>query len=137
MPIFERLGYHSLHRRSTAHPGPEVPGAKADSSSGPQADEILVEEERVVRDLSGELTLDMAKVSFLPLVPPCQRWGRLTRQDEQFAIYSTANVALIHLTSRLDEMHRVIISLVGERELEAFDRTQERWTRRELEGTSV
>lgn len=48
-------------------------------------------------------------------------------QDEQFAIYATANVALLHLANALNEMHLTIKELVGEKELEGFQIAQERW----------
>jgi len=48
-------------------------------------------------------------------------------QDEQFALYATANVALVHLTNALNELHLVVRELVGEKELEGFQIAQERW----------
>lgn len=58
------------------------------------------------------------------------------QQDEQFALFAVANVALIHITSCLNEIHQVVRDLVGERELAGFERTQERWARIEL-GTGT
>lgn len=57
-------------------------------------------------------------------------------QDEQFALFAVANVALIHIVSCLNEMHQVVRELVGERELVGFERTQERWARMEI-GTGA
>jgi hypothetical protein len=48
-------------------------------------------------------------------------------QDEQFALYATANVALVHLTNALNELHLIVRDLVGEKELEGFQIAQERW----------
>jgi hypothetical protein len=48
-------------------------------------------------------------------------------QDEQFALYATANVALVHLTNALNELHLIVRELVGEKELEGFQIAQERW----------
>lgn len=48
-------------------------------------------------------------------------------QDEQFAIYATANVALVHLTNALNELQLIVRDLVGEKELEGFQIAQERW----------
>lgn len=52
-------------------------------------------------------------------------------QEEQFAVLATANVALVHVTSGLNALYRVVVALVGERELAGFDRAQERWGRQE------
>ena len=60
------------------------------------------------------------------------RIGELTQQDEQFAYYAVANVALIHITTCLNEIHQVVKQLVGERELVGFEQTQERWARMEM-----
>ncbi|RSH85428.1 hypothetical protein EHS25_004824 [Saitozyma podzolica] len=58
---------------------------------------------------------------------------RETLRDEQFAIYATANASLIHLTVGLNQMYRLIVSLVGEKELGAFDRAQERSGREDVD----
>lgn len=87
MPIFERLGYHSLHqaagsrdgawrhalRSAQSTQGNATPPDKKEGSDDTRAGEteeeaaeksrVDQEEERVVKDLSKEMTLDMAKVS--------------------------------------------------------------------------
>jgi hypothetical protein len=55
----------------------------------------------------------------------CKR--EIDEQDEQFALYATANVALVHLTNALNELHLIVRDLVGEKELEGFQIAQERW----------
>lgn len=52
---------------------------------------------------------------------------RANGKDEQFALYATANVALVHLTNALNELHLIVRDLVGEKELEGFQIAQERW----------
>jgi hypothetical protein len=42
-----------------------------------------------------------------------------------------ANIALIHVTAGLNDLYRVIVALVGENKLEAFDRSQERLGRQD------
>jgi hypothetical protein len=53
-------------------------------------------------------------------------------QDEQFAVFATANVALIHIANGLNEVSRVVVELIGERELEGLDRIQEKYARSDL-----
>lgn len=52
-------------------------------------------------------------------------------QDEQLPIFATAIVALTHVANGLNEMQRIIIELVGVREMGQFERAQERWGRYE------
>jgi hypothetical protein len=56
----------------------------------------------------------------------------LRLQEEQFAVFATANVGLIHVISCLNDLYRVLVALVGEQELEGFDRAQARWARHEV-----
>lgn len=55
----------------------------------------------------------------------------LTLQDEQLAIFATAMVAMTHVVNGLNELQRIIIELVGERDLGQFEQAQERWARYE------
>jgi hypothetical protein len=52
-------------------------------------------------------------------------------QDEQLAIFATAMVAMTHVVNGLNELQRIIIELVGERDLGQFEQAQERWARYE------
>lgn len=47
-------------------------------------------------------------------------------------MFATANVALIHIANGLNEVSRVVVELIGERELEGLDRIQERYARADL-----
>ena len=55
----------------------------------------------------------------------------LMLQDEQLAIFATAMVAMTHVVNGLNELQRIIIELVGERDLGQFEQAQERWARYE------
>jgi hypothetical protein len=52
-------------------------------------------------------------------------------QDEQFPIFATAILALTHIVSGLNQMHRTILDLVGEVELDGFDSAAERWAKQD------
>ena len=98
------------------------------------------QEAQVVKDLGTDFTFDTMKVSsnsdwlhtesYVVRARDCLDVADM--QDEQFAIFAVANVALIHITSCLNEMHLCIKQLVGERELAGFEQTQERWARMEM-----
>ncbi|ADV25553.1 Conserved hypothetical protein [Cryptococcus gattii WM276] len=47
--------------------------------------------------------------------------------DEQFALFATANTALVHIMIGLNEMYLIVRDLVGERDLHGLDRASERW----------
>jgi hypothetical protein len=74
MSIFERLGYHSMHqgssgsrtRASQSRSDAKDEGASSGSGTTLERSRTDVEEERVVKDLSKEMTLEMAKVSSPP-----------------------------------------------------------------------
>ncbi|KAK4688328.1 hypothetical protein P7C73_g1783, partial [Tremellales sp. Uapishka_1] len=102
MMIFERLAYH---RMNTAHHREAHPGV---------GDDARQEEERIeIETLGKELN-----------------WKSC--HNEQLAVYATATVALTHITHGLNELHQLVISLVGEKDLDGFDKAQARWARKEL-----
>ncbi|OXM76143.1 hypothetical protein C364_06247 [Cryptococcus neoformans Bt63] len=47
--------------------------------------------------------------------------------DEQFALFATANTALVHIVIGLNDMYRTVRDLVGEKDLHGLDRASERW----------
>nr|KIR45893.1 hypothetical protein I312_04863 [Cryptococcus bacillisporus CA1280] len=49
--------------------------------------------------------------------------------DEQFALFATANTALVHIMIGLNEMYLIVRDLVGEKDLHGLDRASERWAR--------
>lgn len=51
----------------------------------------------------------------------------LIKKDEQFALFATANTALVHIVIGLNDMYRVVRDLVGEKDLHGLDRASERW----------
>jgi hypothetical protein len=55
-------------------------------------------------------------------------------QNEQFAIFATATVALTHVAAGLNEMQRLVIDLVKEVDFGGgFDRAQERWAQYDVD----
>lgn len=51
-------------------------------------------------------------------------------QDEQLAIYATASIALSHIAFKIDQIHSIVRSLVGEQRFNALeDLSRERATR--------
>lgn len=48
-------------------------------------------------------------------------------KDEQFALFATANTALVHTVIGLNDMYRTVRDLVGEKDLHGLDRASERW----------
>jgi hypothetical protein len=86
-------------------------------------DNLESQEEDMVESLGTSFNFQTLHVSF----PIIGDWAMADRQDEQFALYATANVALVHLTNALNELHLVVRELVGEKELEGFQIAQERW----------
>jgi hypothetical protein len=45
-------------------------------------------------------------------------------QNEQFAILATVNVSLVHVVSGLNEMHRVVTGILGQKERGGLFREQ-------------
>ena len=84
-----------------------------------RADNLESQEEEMVSSLGTSFNFGTLHVG--------RTQGRADGQDEQFALYATANVALVHLTNALNELHLVVRDLVGEKELEGFQIAQERW----------
>jgi hypothetical protein len=87
-------------------------------------DNLESQEEDMVESLGTSFNFGTLHVSF-PVLDGDE--GSADGQDEQFALYATANVALVHLTNALNELHLVVRELVGEKELEGFQIAQERW----------
>lgn len=50
-----------------------------------------------------------------------------TLKDEQFALFATANTALVHIVIGLNDMYKTVRDLVGEKDLHGLDRASERW----------
>jgi len=84
-----------------------------------RADNLESQEEEMVSSLGTSFNFGTLHVG--------RNRNRADGQDEQFALYATANVALVHLTNALNELHLVVRDLVGEKELEGFQIAQERW----------
>jgi len=133
IPIFERLAYHGLRRRvgsgpSTVRGQKEVDDRESDGTG---------EDDGLKREVRGRTQRDADRLSLLENEQALENldspltWDVI--HDEQMASYATANVALVHLAGCLNELQRLVIKLVGERELSGFDRAQERMARTELE----
>jgi hypothetical protein len=85
------------------------------------------QEEEMVSALGTTFNFRTLHVRPLSLYKILEKVRVADEQDEQFALYATANVALVHLTNALNELHLIVRELVGEKELEGFQIAQERW----------
>jgi hypothetical protein len=92
-----------------------------------RADNLESQEEEMVSALGTSFNFRTLHVSFSTIYVLTANGGWADGQDEQFALYATANVALVHLTNALNELHLIVRDLVGEKELEGFQIAQERW----------
>ncbi|EIW70668.1 hypothetical protein TREMEDRAFT_73534 [Tremella mesenterica DSM 1558] len=101
MAIMERLAYHHMHNATL-----RSARVRAIPSTEPGLE--LAAQDSLMVQLRDIFTWDMC-------------------HDEQFGVFATAVVSLLHVTYELDDLYRTVAELVGERELEGFDRAQERW----------
>lgn len=46
---------------------------------------------------------------------------RANFQDEQLAIYATATIALTHIAYKIDQIHSIVRTLVGEQQFDALE----------------
>jgi hypothetical protein len=120
--LFERLFYH----QESKHALRNINGKGGRSLSELEEDRegnLESQEEEMVSALGTSFNFRTLHVRTPYL---CCKRGT-DEQDEQFALYATANVALVHLTNALNELHLIVRDLVGEKELEGFQIAQERW----------
>ena len=54
-------------------------------------------------------------------------------QDEQLAVYATATIALGHIVYKMDQIHAIVRSLVGERRFDALDDLARERAERDIE----
>ncbi|WWC58457.1 uncharacterized protein I303_100999 [Kwoniella dejecticola CBS 10117] len=125
IPIFERLAIHrsallgpsGQKKTILSHTDKQNGDGQSDQDGGDDGGPIDTGMEMATRDaqnvLQGVISWD-------------------TIHDEQIALFATANIALVHIAVGLNEMFRIVRSLVGEKELQGLDRASERWARGEL-----
>ena len=158
MPIFERLAYHRTRRYGARANMQASNGTKHVDGEAEPVEMDLRAEHHALDVLGESLTWDLCRVGLsfnlchLTSVLSTTSWlaafasiyfPRVVRphascltpyQDEQFAIFATAVVALVHVVTGLNELQRAMIVLVGERDLGGgLDRAQERWARSDVE----
>ena len=119
MSIIERLAYHHAHSSALRNQAPP-------SRSATEQNMETRAQESLVSSITDIFTWDQCHVSSALMSPP-DHGNELIDQNEQFAIFGSASVALIHVAYGLDDLYRIIADLVGEREMEGFDRALERW----------
>jgi hypothetical protein len=114
IPIFERLAYHRTYRNALRRAGAANDKTRSvdDDDDGPDTG-LLPTERAALLSLQGDLTWHNA-------------------HKEQFTLYATALIALSHLIGGLNSLHATVLALVGEREIEGFADSQERWARAEM-----
>ncbi|KAL7424784.1 hypothetical protein Q5752_000468 [Cryptotrichosporon argae] len=147
MPLFERLAYH--HQRGRLHAASEAlarlergascetaadspamngePRAGSDKGASGNA-ETQVERAREHADASEAADVGVLvgrEKQVAKVLAGTLTWQNV--QTEQFAIFATAIVALVHVTAELAEMQRIVGALVGSRSIDGYDRMQERW----------
>ncbi|OCF31124.1 hypothetical protein I316_07256 [Kwoniella heveanensis BCC8398] len=153
IPIFERLAFHhSQAQTQTRVAGmlarsqgkQQTPSADAEKAHLPlhQGDGNFVGEDgdaaSVRRNEAGHFHLDgmeMVTRDATAVLEGALNWH--TIHDEQLALFATANIALVHIAVGLNDMFRIVRTLVGEKELSGLDRASERWARRELDERGV
>ncbi|KAJ9117013.1 hypothetical protein QFC22_004671 [Naganishia vaughanmartiniae] len=107
LPLAERLATHSMHKHQH---GLEETFDAGHPHSGHN------DSTRIVRDAMDAIP-DNADGASL-------RRGHLnwrTLQDEQLAIYATASIALSHIAFKIDQIHGIVRSLVGEQRFDALE----------------
>jgi hypothetical protein len=114
--LFERLFYHQESKHALRGPRSKDLLQKLGED---REDNLESQEEEMVSALGTSFNFNTLHVRTQ------QSWA--DGKDEQFALYATANVALVHLTNALNELHLIVRDLVGEKELEGFQIAQERW----------
>jgi hypothetical protein len=133
--LFERLFYHqeSKHALRSITDGNSNRNAKGRRGSllskleEDREGNLESQEEEMVSALGTTFNFRTLHVRFPSLYKIVEKVRVTDGQDEQFALYATANVALVHLTNALNELHLIVRDLVGEKELEGFQIAQERW----------
>ncbi|GFZ43623.1 hypothetical protein JCM24511_01343, partial [Saitozyma sp. JCM 24511] len=139
MPIFERLAYHHAHHRGDRNgdgrygrndsilPSRVQGGGALDQTGNEKSTSTLGDKDK---DARVEERIENEEEKVFVDLGKTFNWDTL--RDEQFAVFATANVALIHIANGLNEVSRVVVELIGERELEGLDRIQERYARADL-----
>ncbi|WVF70551.1 hypothetical protein IAT40_005342 [Kwoniella sp. CBS 6097] len=145
IPIFERLAFHhsqaqsqirvagmlAQSRQSNSQEQGSEKGPTDGSGSTYSSDGESISSRR---DKEGHFHLDgmeMVTRDAAVVLEGALNWE--TIHEEQLALFATANIALVHIAVGLNDMFRIVRTLVGERELSGLDRASERWARRELE----
>lgn len=85
-------------------------------------------------DRIARLNWNMLQVRYTPF------WRRATlvnpslpMQDEQLTVYATATIALGHIVYKIDQIHAIVRSLVGERRFDALDDLARERAERDIE----
>ncbi|KAJ9113890.1 hypothetical protein QFC19_000084 [Naganishia cerealis] len=116
LPLMERLAAHSMNRHH--HRLAESLKFAGPASSYRQGN-------RIVQDALISIPHDVDNGGKRP---GHLNWQML--QDEQLAIYATASIALSHIAFKIDQIHGIVRSLVGEQRFDALDDlSRERATR--------
>ncbi|KAL1410381.1 hypothetical protein Q8F55_004389 [Vanrija albida] len=123
LPIFERLAYYrsGVHARFAATQGKVDP--TADNDPDGENNDIDPED-----DDEPTLKTEAALANTFSHVLTWQNC-----YDDQLPIFATSLISIVQLVSGLNNMHEIVLELVGEAELDGFDRAQERWAKIELD----
>ncbi|WVQ97371.1 hypothetical protein IAU59_004483 [Kwoniella sp. CBS 9459] len=155
IPIFERLAFHHSQTQSqmrvagllansqgkerddrgeAGYDKPTTWSASAGGAGHAKSGDDAPQRDDGEGERKGHLPLDgmeMVTRDAAVVLEGALNWA--TIHDEQLALFATANIALVHIAVGLNDMFRIVRTLVGERELSGLDRASERWARRELE----
>ncbi|WVR05967.1 hypothetical protein IAU60_002995 [Kwoniella sp. DSM 27419] len=127
IPIFERLALH----RARLLPSPaDDTSARRD---GEKHQEELSAERNSGQNSTGHIDgMEMATRDAVTVMEGGLTWSSI--HHEQTALFATANIALVHIAVGLNDMFRIVRSLVGEKELEGLNLVSERWARRDAQA---
>lgn len=82
-----------------------------------------------ILDVPGRLNWRMLQVR----TSGCEVAQAHDKQDEQLAIYATATIALSHIAFKIDQIHRIVRSLVGEQQFDALEDLSKERARKDAE----